>query len=102
MDARIAKIENDNLMLLQTLGGIARSFGHLSRIGKDTRGLREKRGGKPLDEAEVWSPNKRAGELNLIEPVTRELQVMSAPVDRESQETQRDDLEDDDGFSILE
>lgn len=110
MDARMSKIENDNIMLLQTLGGIARSFGEISRIGRETRGGKERRGGKLLDDA--WRPsaeNKRAGERERMEPVMRELQVLAPTVDRECRKFREeveeyDDVEEeeeDDGMSIL-
>ncbi|KAF8859380.1 hypothetical protein BDZ45DRAFT_782765 [Acephala macrosclerotiorum] len=41
LDARMRKIERDNAVLLQTLGGIARSFGQLHRVtGQRGRNLR--------------------------------------------------------------
>lgn len=79
----MSKIESDNMSMLQTLGTIARSFGEISRIGKESR--RERRTGRLLDEE--WKPSpeekRRRGELERMEPVMRELSVLAPSVSGE-------------------
>ncbi|EKD14584.1 uncharacterized protein L3040_000106 [Drepanopeziza brunnea f. sp. 'multigermtubi'] len=54
MDARLNKMEHDNILLLQTLGGVAESFGTLGRVGMDRLEERRLSGrGRPSDE--LWS-----------------------------------------------
>jgi len=106
MDARMSKIESDNMMLLQTLGGIARSFGEISRIGKETRGDRRTTA-RLLDEE--WKPSeeekRRRGELERMEPVMREMQVLAPRVSMEIHRVRKEGEEDgedsDDAMSIL-
>ncbi|KAH9224801.1 hypothetical protein DL95DRAFT_517006 [Leptodontidium sp. 2 PMI_412] len=104
MDARMSKIESDNIMLLQTLGGIARSFGEISRIGKERR--KDRRTARLLDEE--WKPNseekRRRGELEKMEPVMREMQGLAPSVSSEIHKGKRgdgDDDDSDDAMSIL-
>ncbi|CZS98744.1 hypothetical protein WAI453_001865 [Rhynchosporium graminicola] len=104
MDARISKIESDNIMLLQTLGGIARSFGEISRIGKEAR--TERRTARLLDEE--WSPSpeekRRRGELEKIEPVMRVMREMAPRVSMEGQregKVGRNSEDSYDGMSVL-
>ncbi|KAH7418016.1 hypothetical protein BKA64DRAFT_185837 [Cadophora sp. MPI-SDFR-AT-0126] len=106
MDARMSKIESDNLMLLQTLGSIARSFGEISRIGKETRGDR-KTTARLLDEE--WMPSeeekRRRVELQRMEPFMREMQVLAPRVSMEIHRLKKDGEEagedSDDAMSIL-
>ena len=106
MDARMSKIESDNMMLLQTLGGIARSFGEISRIGKETR--RDRRTTARLLDEE-WKPSeeekRRRGELERMEPVMREMQVLaprvSMEIHRVKKEGEEDGEDSDDAMSIL-
>ncbi|PVH84905.1 hypothetical protein DL98DRAFT_568555 [Cadophora sp. DSE1049] len=106
MDARMSKIESDNIMLLQTLGGIARSFGETSRIGKETRGDR-RTAARLLDEE--WKPSeeekRRRGELERMELVMREMQVLaprvSMEIHRVRKEGEEGDDDLDDAMSIL-
>ncbi|KAL2069144.1 hypothetical protein VTL71DRAFT_15482 [Oculimacula yallundae] len=104
MDARMSKIESDNIMLLQTLGGIARSFGEISRIGKESR--KERRTARLLDEE--WKPSseerRRRGELEGMEPVMRDLQFLAPRVSMEGVEDRRRDRNSEDsydGMSVL-
>jgi hypothetical protein len=76
----LGKIEKDNLVLLNTLSGIAKTFGELSRILPATGWGRGTGTGTGLlgnvgvgDEEE----RIRKGDLERMEPVMRELQVMA-------------------------
>ncbi|KAG4429074.1 hypothetical protein IFR05_015441 [Cadophora sp. M221] len=104
MDARMSKIESDNMMLLQTLGGIAKSFGEISRIGKETR--KDRSTARLLDEE--WKPNseekRHRGELEKMEPVMQEMKGLAPSVSSEIHKGRRgdgDDDDSDDAVSIL-
>lgn len=87
LDARLSKIERDNAVLLQTLGGIARSFGQLHRVTRGSRlslGDRYREGeveeGRGVGEKE----REKREELRLMEPVVREMQGLVPQVSSES------------------
>lgn len=79
MDARLNKLEQDNILLLQTLGGIARSFGTLGRVGMDRLEERRLVGRSKLSSDDIWSPSReekrRAVDLMNTEPFMRELRT---------------------------
>lgn len=83
VESRLGKIERDNLVLLNTLSGIAKTFGELSRmLPAASRG----RGTGLLVNAEFGDEEERIrkGDLERMEPVMRELQGMAPRVSGES------------------
>jgi hypothetical protein len=114
LDERLSKIEYDNIMLLHTLSGIARSFGEFRRMEKQkkvgTGAMGEGTWGARI-RAGLTDEEKRLGELERMEPVMRELACLAPRVSEESVKREfgdgqeRDEFEfeeDNDGMSILE
>jgi hypothetical protein len=86
MEARLQRIERDNVMLLTTLSGIAKSFGELSKIlpTKDS-GREDGRVLKENEVADVMEPHVR--KMRSLEPVMRELQGEAGRVSGEAWRT---------------
>jgi hypothetical protein len=85
VESRLGKIERDNLVLLNTLSGIAKTFGELSRI-LPAAGWGRGTGIGLLGNVEVGGEEERIrkGDLERMEPVMRELQGMAPRVSGES------------------
>jgi hypothetical protein len=83
VESRLGKIEMDNLVLLNTLSGIAKTFGELSRM---LPAASWGRGAGLLGSVEVGDMQERIrkGDLERMEPVMRELQGMAPRVSGES------------------
>jgi hypothetical protein len=81
----LGKIERDNLVLLNTLSGIAKTFGDLSRM-LPAAGWGRGTGTGLLGNVEVGDEEGRIrkGDLERMEPVMRELQGMAPRVSGES------------------
>jgi len=99
LDVRLGRIERDNRMLMNTLSGIANSFGELSRrVEKNGIGMGRER----LLEGGLGSREEER-ELMGMEPVMRELQVLAPSISQESfKRAGLDDFDEDDGGSIME
>lgn len=103
LDSRLQKIERDNAMLLNTLSGIAKSFGDLNKIiPRNSRPRRE--GGLLLGREMEGVEREPLAEVPVkktrsLEPLMRELQ---GAVPRVSGEMALDDYDDEDGRSIYE
>jgi hypothetical protein len=100
LDDRMSKIERDNLVLLRTLSGIADSCGEMKRwSGVAARRKRARDSVGPLNPDE----ERRLKELDLMEPVMRELHGFAPRVSAESDRRRwsgYDEFDDDDGESI--
>ena len=84
VESRLGKIETDNLVLLNTLSGIAKTFGELSRM-LPAAGKGRGTGTMLLGNVEVGDEVRiRKGDLERMEPVMRELQGMAPRVSGES------------------
>jgi hypothetical protein len=84
VENRLGKIERDNLILLNTLSGIAKTFGELSRM-LPAAGKGRGTGTRLLGNVEVGDEVRiRKGDLERMEPVMRELQGMAPRVSGES------------------
>jgi hypothetical protein len=83
VESRLGKIERDNLVLLNTLSGIAKTFGDLSRM---LPAASWGRGAGLLGSVEVGDVEERIrkGDLERMEPVMRELQGIAPRVSGES------------------
>jgi hypothetical protein len=100
LDARLRKIERDNTMLLNTLSGIANSFGQLNKLLPGVRIPSRVIENIPREEL-----GRETG-MEGMEPIMRELQGAAPRVSKESvrrvaTEGAVDEFDDDDGASIL-
>ena len=98
MDARIGKIERDNAMILNTLSGIANSFGELSRALPAARRFRGGATGMLTDvEKEMREGGDEElvkGELTKLDPAMRELEREAGKVSQESLEGNKGSVDD--------
>lgn len=93
LDARLQKIEKDNLLLLKTLNGIANSFGELGRI-MPRRVVRRERslmdgsddGSRRVSGVDIGGANGGMQKMRSLEPVMRELQGVAGRVSSEDLE----------------